>query len=279
MIQIEFDDEIKYRLFRSVKEILHPTISKKNVSNYKIIVEEDILPIRIFYPKKVTGISKIMIMIHGNALVTDSVEEYSNICKELSIKTNSLVIAIEYKEEKNAYEKTVEKVFHTVEYLMERLEKNNIKGEDILLVGDSTGCHIISYINEKKKDFSISKEILFYPTFSLDYWNPSYESMRANENFNIDLLRTLREYFEFVLGEEKDNPKWFPLKKNINPPKTLILVGKVDSLLDEAKEYQEKYPKEVQVVEIPFAHHGFLKNMEKEVEEEVLKELDSFMEL
>ena len=33
----EFDNETKYRLFRSVKEILHPAISKKNISNYIII--------------------------------------------------------------------------------------------------------------------------------------------------------------------------------------------------------------------------------------------------
>ena len=151
-MQNAFDNEIKYKLFRTVREILHPTISKKNVSNYTIVIEEDILPVRIFYPKKVTNISKIMIMVHGNAKVTDSIENYSNICKKLSTLTNSLLIAIEYKEEKNNYEKTIKDIYKTVKYLYERLIKDNIDQKDIILVGDSTGGHIITAINYLNKN-------------------------------------------------------------------------------------------------------------------------------
>ena len=279
MIQNEFDDEIKYRLFRSVKDILHPAISKKNVSNYKIVIEQDILPVRIFYPKRVTGISKIMIMIHGNAKVTNSIENYSNICKELAAITNTLIIAIEYKEKKNAYKEMIEEIYKTVKYLYDRLMKNNIDKKDIILVGDSTGCNIITAINYlNKKEIKIDKEILFYPTLSLDYWSSdTYESLKGNETFNFDLLSNLREYFTFVFGEEKENPLWNPLKSDNNVPKTLILVGKVDSLRDEAKTYQEKYPKKIKFVEVPFASHGFLKNMEKDVEEEIAKEIENFI--
>lgn len=279
MIQNEFDDEIKYRLFRSVKDILHPAISKKNVSNYKIVIEQDILPVRIFYPKRVTGISKIMIMIHGNAKVTDSVENYSNICKKLSTITNAMIIAIEYKEKKESYEETIQEVYKTVKYLYDRLMKNNIEKKDIILVGDSTGCNIITAINYlNKKDISIEKEILFYPTLSLDYWDAtSFESLKANETFNFELLGNLREYFTFVFGEAKENPLWNPLKADVNVPKTLVFAGKVDSLRDEAKAYQEKYPKKVKFVEVPFASHGFLKNMEKDVEEEIAKEIENFI--
>ena len=280
MIQNEFDDEIKYRLFRSVKDILHPAISKKNVSNYKIVIEQDILPVRIFYPKKVTGISKIMILIHGNAKVTDSIENYSNICKNLSTLTNAMIIAIEYKEKKEAYEETIKEVYKTVKYLYDRLMKNDIDKKDIVLIGDSTGCNIITAINTlNQKEIAIDKEILFYPTLSLDYWDAtSFESLRGNENFNLRLLENLREYFTFVFGEEKENPLWNPLKEESNVPRTLVLVGKVDSLRDEAKAYEEKYPKKVKMVELPFASHGFLKNMEKDTEEEIVKAIEEFME-
>ena len=85
MIQNEFDTEIKYKLFRTITEILHPSISKKNISNYKIIIDEEILPVRVFYPSKVTGIDKVIIYIHGNGKVTDCNEKYSDICKLVSI--------------------------------------------------------------------------------------------------------------------------------------------------------------------------------------------------
>ena len=280
MIQNEFDNEIKYRLFRSVKDILHPTISKKNVSNYTIVIEEDILPVRIFYPKKVTNISKIMIMVHGNAKVTDSIENYSNICKKLSTLTNSLLIAIEYKEEKNNYEKTIKDIYKTVKYLYERLIKDNIDQKDIILVGDSTGGNIITAINYlNKNDIKIEKEILFYPTLSLDYWSAtSYESLKANETFNFELLGNLREYFNFVLGEEKENNLYLPLKTKKDCPKTLLFVGKVDSLRDEAYAYLEKHKDKVKLVELPFSQHGFLKKMDNDIEEELVKEIENFME-
>lgn len=46
------DREDTYKLYRTVYEIIHPTISKKNISNYKIMIQEDLVPLRIFYPKK-----------------------------------------------------------------------------------------------------------------------------------------------------------------------------------------------------------------------------------
>ena len=40
MKQNEFELEEKYKLYRTVKDLLHPTISKRNISNYKIVVDE-----------------------------------------------------------------------------------------------------------------------------------------------------------------------------------------------------------------------------------------------
>ena len=54
--QIEAEPEEKYKLYRTIKEILHPTISKRNISNYKIVIDEDLLLLRVFYPKKVSEI-------------------------------------------------------------------------------------------------------------------------------------------------------------------------------------------------------------------------------
>ena len=47
MAQNEFDNEIKYKLYRNVRELLYPSISKKNISDYKVIVDEDSRPFKI----------------------------------------------------------------------------------------------------------------------------------------------------------------------------------------------------------------------------------------
>ena len=94
----EFDDELKYKLFRTVKEILHPTISKKNISNYKIILDENIIPVRIFYPKKVSNMKKVIIFIHGNGDITKCDGKYSDISSFFSKELDQLVISIDYEE-------------------------------------------------------------------------------------------------------------------------------------------------------------------------------------
>ena len=68
------------KLYRNMKELLHPSISKKNVSNYIIVIDEDILPVRVFYPKKVSNLNRVIIFIHGNEEITecDYLDFYKN---------------------------------------------------------------------------------------------------------------------------------------------------------------------------------------------------------
>ena len=61
MININnFEDEDRYNLFRSVGELIHPVISKRNISDYNIILEEYLYPVRVYYPKKVSNIKKVI---------------------------------------------------------------------------------------------------------------------------------------------------------------------------------------------------------------------------
>ena len=277
MVQNEFDNEIMYKLFRSVTEILHPTISKKNISNYKIIIDEDILPVRIFYPKKVSNLDKTIIYIHGNGIVTDCNEKYSDICKKIATKTDRLVIAIEYPEKKHKYKETYNDIYNTVKYLYKELNRNTIENKNICLIGDSTGASIISTINYmNKNEIAIEKEILFYPVVTNNHSN--YESIKTNEDFNPNLIDNINKYFEFIAYKKELNDELLiPIKQNIKKyPSILILVGKVDSLKDEINEYAQKI-KNSKYIEIPFSSHGFLKDMDKELETEVFTEIKKFI--
>lgn len=282
MIKNDFDEEIKYKLYRSVREILHPTISKRNISNYKIILDEDILPIRIYYPKKISNIKKIIIYIKGDGNITECTGRYSDICKMFSEKTNNLVIAIEYNKTKNKYKEMYQKIYDTVKYLYKELERNNIENSNITLVGDSTGCNIITGINYlNKNDFSVQKEILFYPTISLEYFgNTEYNSILKNSEFNPGLLGNLKKYYSYICGEENLSDELLnPLKVEEieNKTNTMVLVGNVDLMKDEAKAYSEKTGNSSFYVELPFLSHGFLKKIEEESEQEIFDKVNEFL--
>lgn len=282
MKQNEFDKDIKYRLYRTVREILHPTISKKNISNYKIIIDEELLPIRIYYPNKVSNISRILIYIHGNGKATDCSGEYSKICRMFSSKTNSLTIAIEYEELKHKYKEMYKKIYDTVKYLYKELERNNILSKNITLLGDSTGCNIITGINYlNKNEINIEKEILFYPTLSLEYFGKTnYESIIKNNEFNDNLLTNLEKYFTYISFKKDLNDKLIrPLDcENTNTPRTLIFSGNVDLVKDESKKYYEKIGTDKNIyIELPFLKHGFLKKIDEESETEIFEKVNEFL--
>lgn len=264
MINNEFDKEIKYKLFRTVNEILHPTISKKNISDYKIIIDEDILPVRVFYPSKITNIEKAIIYVHGNGEVTDCIGEYSNICKNFAIKTNSLIIALEYEEIKDNYKTMVNEIDKSIKYLYDKLIINNILEDNIILMSDSTGCYITSLI----KDVPIRKRLLFYPVLNTNYTKKDIK----NEEFNIGLIERINKYFKTYM--EKDEFT-ITLEDDL-VDKELIVVGNVDVLIDDIKNLISD-SKKIKCVDIPFSSHGFLKNMDKELSNEVFTIVNKFI--
>lgn len=262
MINKEFDKEIMYKLFRTVNEILHPTISKKNISDYKILMEDDILPVRVFYPKQVTNIDKIIIYVHGDGEVTNCMEKYSDICKNFAVKSNSLVIAVEYDDIKGNYRDIVNEISNCIKYLYDKLIMNNILEENIILMSDSTGSHITSLI----KDIPIRKRILFYPVLGVNYTKKDMK----NEDFNIGLIERINKYFHDlkVVNEASIDDD--------NADKILVLVGNVDMLIDDIKKRVLESEK-IKCVDIPFATHGFLKDMDKELSNELFDIINKFI--
>ena len=261
MVNNEFDEEIKYKLFRTVNEILHPTISKKNISDYKIIIDDDILPVRVFYPKKITGIDKVIIYVHGNGEVTNCLGEYSNICKNFAVKTNCLVIAIEYDDIKGSYSDIVNEIKKCINYLNDKLLINNILEKDIILMSDSTGSHITSLI----KDIPIRKRILFYPVLKTNYTKKDMK----NEDFNIGLIERINKYFKDI-NETTD-----VVLDDKDIDSMLVLVGNVDILIDDIK--SSIVSDKITCADISFSSHGFLKNMDKELSNEVFTIVNKFI--
>lgn len=164
-----FEKEERYKLYRTVREILHPTISKKNISEYKIIVDDNLLPLRIFYPQKVTNMNKVTIYIHGDIILTNCKAKYAEISNKIALSTDNLVISIDSEELTNVTNKKyISKMYETTKYLIEELYKLNIV--NIKLLGDSTGSTtILNFKDNLKKDNLNLKTILFYPVLSSKY--------------------------------------------------------------------------------------------------------------
>ena len=277
MRHCEFEKEEKYKLFRSVKEILHPSISKKNISDYKIVVNEELLPIRIFYPKKVSSIQDVMIFIHGECKITNCKGKYADISTRFSEEYNRLVISIDYNDELDVPD-ILSQVYDCLSYLYHELVACGISGEHIILLGDSTGGNLlVNMFSKMNQDgIHVGKVVLFYPVLSGDYYgNPKYKSIEENCEIDHDLVRKLKTYYK--KKHEKDS-SIFPLQRELesNCPNTLIIIGGVDPLIDEAKDFCDKV-ENCKLSVIAFANHGFLKTKDKEMQREIFDMMSEFI--
>ena len=275
MANCEFEKEEKYKLFRSVKEILHPTISKKNISDYKIIIRDDLLAVRIFYPKKVTNLERVIFYFHGESKITNCKGKYSDIAGGFSKDFNQLVLSIDVSDLEERYQL----VYRTFYYIYQELLEAGIQKTNVSLMGDSTGGSIVlSMISQMNHDkITASKMILFYPVLSGEYYGKTtYKSIAENNTIDHDLVKKLKNFYK---KKGQDNPMFFHLldHKKYSYPKTLIVIGGVDPLVDEAYQLSQRIPHS-EIKLITFANHGFLGSKDKEIKKECYDIVCDFLE-
>lgn len=266
----------KYKLYRTVYDVLHPTISKKNISNYKVVFEEKLLPTLIFYPKRVSNIKSVIIMVPGNGVVNNSYGKYSNICKRMAIETEKLVIAIDYFNGKIKYPTTVNKVYKVISYLCEELEKNGINSSSITLMSDSTGCGILNHClyKLKKKDKKIGKMIMFYPVGRNDYTDFTWDENYLNVNFNLD--KKINNYLKkYYVNDSHEVCNLLESEKFDGFPNTLIVTGDMDIFKEDGIIISERLGTEYK--NIMFASHGFLGCEDEEILSEAYKIISDFV--
>ena len=162
----DFGTKDTYKLYRSVYEIIHPAISKRNISNYKIIIDDNLTPLRIFYPKKISKIEKVIIYIRSNLRLVQGKKNYSEVIEDIVKRFDTLVIALDYELEEKNYTKCVNTCYETIKYLIEGLNRVGIENNKITLISDSFGSSILTSINIIT-NIKLPKEILLYPVLNL----------------------------------------------------------------------------------------------------------------
>ena len=59
----------KYKLYRTVHDLLHPTISKKNISNYKVVLDDKLLNVAIDFEVRFPN-EKMIVSDYRNMIIS-----------------------------------------------------------------------------------------------------------------------------------------------------------------------------------------------------------------
>lgn len=175
-----------YKLYRSFYEIIHPSISRKNISEYKIVFSDDIIPVQIFYPKKEVQLNRIMIYLKGN-------NTYNSYYEDLAFRTNQIVILID-----NLVIYSKEDYFNVVHYIIEEALKCNIGSKNICIMGDFNSVNTIFYLENmlnNKKYLDIKKIVLSPNINSLEKANLKNALMLSN---NEALKTSQRKDYQLI---------------------------------------------------------------------------------
>lgn len=266
-----FEKGFKYKLYRTVYEVVHPTISKKNISSYRIVFKDDILPVRVFYPKKVSNINKIIFYIPGFGDITGCFGKYAEICKKVALGTDTLVIAMDMDDvSDNSYFNIYELCNKTCLYLYDELEKLNIENLKIYLMGDSLGANVSMGLAKNGK-FSMSEMILFYPVLSTTCFN---------KDVDYEVLKNIKKYFSDNKLLKSD--LIFPAlnKKDKYDNNILFVVGEADPMKDDIIDYYgfcKDYNSNNDLYTINLCGHGFLDGIDEIALTGLFEKMNEFM--
>lgn len=275
-----FGDVEKYKLYRNVYEILHPTISKKNISNYKVVFDEKLLPVLVFYPEKISNVESIIIYVPGDGKVNGCYGKYSSICKKIAKETKSIVITIDYFNSTIKYPTVVNKISKLIKYLYDELNSNGYSNEKITLLSDSLGSKITSSVVTKliSKGISINKLVLLYPVVKDSYDNYSWNESLMSINFNLD--KRVENYLKKYLSKVEVSCNLDEIVYYKDFPKTLVVTGDMDIFKEDGEALGEIVSKNIPgslYENIKFASHGFLGSNDEEVNRDVYLIINKFI--
>ncbi|HBL84609.1 MAG: alpha/beta hydrolase [Clostridiales bacterium GWF2_38_85] len=211
----------------------------------------------------------LLIFFHGGGWVTENVDTYNNVCRNLAKHIGCRVVSVEYSlAPEHPFPAGLEDCYAVVKDIMLYPELFDIKREKIVLIGDSAGGNLaaaVSLMARDRQEFSVAKQILIYPSTNNNHTVSSpFKSIYDNGTDYLLTSKRICEYIDLYKSKDEDlkNPYFSPLIADdlSNQPKTLIITAEYDPLRDEGEAYGialEKAGNNVRVYRMKNALHGF----------------------
>jgi acetyl esterase/lipase len=268
----DLDVKKNYKLHRQVNAVVHPYIKPKyTIWDHKIIGPDHEIPVRIFLPPDVPEDEphRVLIFFHGGGWVMGNIDSYSNVCTNMAKQTGSLVVSVDYRlAPEYRFPYALEECYTVTREIFLDTTLFGVDADNITIIGDSAGGNLAAAVSMMARDrgeFSISKQILIYPSTNNDHSDET--GFRSIREFGQDYLLTskrIRDYMDMYKSSYLDlnNPYLAPLiaEDLSNQPKTLIITAQYDPLRDEGEAYGKKLSEHgntVNIFRMKDALHGF----------------------
>lgn len=236
---------------------------------------------RTIYSKLFVGLGAedekrpVILFIHGGGFVSGDLDTHEVLTRALANDNQALVLSIAYRlSPEHQFPAGFEDCYTALLWIQEHIAAYGGDVDKILVGGDSAGATLsaalVQYLRDKKESrVKVWAQLLFYPTLSPYMHSASFKAL-GNDYFpTYAVAEFVRKMYVADFEKEAQNPYAFPLVGAVdNLPPALIVVGSLDPLKDECKEYAAKLIKaDVPVFfkEYPQVEHGFVQFFKQDV--------------
>ncbi|MEH7238589.1 alpha/beta hydrolase [Bacillus sp. JJ1562] len=226
------------------------------------------IPVRIYTPHE--GDSYPLLMyFHGGAFFSGSIESHDEVVRPICMESGYKVISVGYRlAPEHPFPAGLEDCYNVTKWATEHQEELNWDGKNLAIAGDSSGGNLVAvltYLARDKKEFAITKQVLFYPSLDLDFSEFRYPSLIENGKGYFVESDGLAEHNSFYLlgGVDTDNPLVSPIREeNLeNLPSALVITAEYDPFRDEGELFAANLKKcevSVELKRYDGVTHGFL---------------------
>ena len=207
--------------------------------------------IELYYvsPQNSQSVNSIIFYIHGAGWVFGSFHTHEKLVRELSYRTNSLVIFPEYTLSPEAkYPVAIEQCYQILSMLTMLVKEKypSINMEALTVAGDSVGGNMaiaISLMSKYRLGPKINKVLLYYPVTNACFNTNSYMQFATDYYLYCEGMKWFWNQYttsEYDRNQFTASPLRTPVEYLYGFPDTLIINGEADVLRDEGEAFGRK---------------------------------------
>ena len=200
------------------------------------------IPVRIYIPKG-EGPFPVISYFHGGGFVLMNLDTHDEICRQLSSKTNAIVMSVDYRlAPEHPYPAGPQDSINAVKWMIKNAVYYKGDGSKMAVVGDSAGGYMAIYtaLKLKEEGISLSAQVAAYPV--TDHYSSSQQSYQENGEGYILSAEMMKWFWDNFITDPSKFDEASPLRsphfKGLPP--ALIMTANYDPLRDEGKAYADK---------------------------------------
>ena len=256
------------RMFDSPILPVEQRVQVYEVEEKTVSTPEADITVRIYTPEEGDSFP-VLLYFHGGAFFSGNLESHDEVVRPICKESGYKVVSVGYRlAPEHPYPAALNDCYNVTKWVTEHKDELQWDGQNLALAGDSSGGNLVAAVSlmaREKNEFTITKQVLLYPSLDLDFSEFRYPSLVENGTGYFVESAQLAELNSFYLsgGVDTDNPLVSPIREeNLeNLPEAFVLTTEYDPFRDEGELFAENLKRSgvpVETKRYEGVTHGFL---------------------